>query len=51
MFIIKIMPDISNWNIDKVINISGLFLGCSSLISITDISKWNTENFNDLSIF
>ena len=27
----------------------GLFSGCSNLISLPDISKWKTNNVNDLS--
>ena len=27
---------------------SGLFFNCSSLISVPDISKWNTNNVNDM---
>ena len=26
-----------------------MFLGCSSLLSLPDISKWNTNNVNDMS--
>ena len=26
-----------------------MFDGCSSLISLPDISKWNTNNVNDMS--
>jgi len=26
----------------------GIFSGCSSLISLPDISKWNTSNINDM---
>ena len=25
-----------------------MFKGCSSLISLSDISKWNTENITDI---
>ena len=28
---------------------SGMFLGCSSLKSLPDISKWNTNNVTDMS--
>ena len=27
---------------------NGLFCGCSSLKSLTDISKWNTNNVTDM---
>ena len=43
------IPDISKWNIYKVVNIRGLFYGCSSLESLPDISKWNIDNVNDIS--
>ena len=33
-----------NWNIDTITNLSGVFSDCRSLISIPDISKWNTSN-------
>ena len=33
----------------KVTNVSYMFFGCKSLISLPDISKWNTENISDMS--
>ena len=30
-------------------NIKGMFLGCKSLLSLPDISNWNTFNANDIS--
>ena len=33
----------------KVTNVSQMFSGCKSLISLPDISKWNTENIIDMS--
>ena len=53
------LPDISNWNTSKVMNMYQMFSGCISLISLPDISKWNTskvlskndmylESFNNL---
>ena len=41
---IESLPDISNWKINNVDDLSYLFSGCSSLKSIPDISKWNIEN-------
>ena len=41
---IELLPDISNWNINNVDDLSYVFYGCSSLKSLPDISKWNTEN-------
>ena len=40
----KSLPDISNWNISNVSNISDLFRKCSSLMKLPDISKWDTSN-------
>ena len=37
------LPDISNWNIDNVFNISSMFYECSSLKSLSDLSNWNTK--------
>ena len=34
---------------DNVINMSLMFYGCSSLISLPDLSEWNTSNVNDRS--
>ena len=36
------LPDISNWNTNKVKNIFHMFYGCKSLLSLPGISKWNT---------
>ena len=40
---LSLFPDISKWNIDKVTNMNGIFMGCESLFSLPDISKWNME--------
>ena len=32
------------WNIDKVIDISYIFFGCTSLQNLPDITKWNLTN-------
>ena len=36
-------------DINNVTDISEMFKGCSSLISLPDISNWNTENINKMS--
>ena len=41
---LKILPDISEWTINNVESLEGLFYECSSLNSLPDISKWNTKN-------
>ncbi len=38
------LPDISNWIIINVKDMSNMFYECSSLLSLPDISKWNTNN-------
>ena len=35
--------------IDNVNDMSYIFDGCSSLLSLPDISKWNTNNITDMS--
>ena len=44
------LPDISKWNLSKVVNISGMFCGCTSLTYIPTISKWDTSKINNMSI-
>ena len=39
---IVFLPDISNWNISNVTDISGIFSNCRDLVSLPDISKKNT---------
>ena len=41
--------DLSFLNINNVIDIKGIFKGCSSLISLSNISEWNMTNINDIS--
>ena len=36
---LKSLPNISKWNINKVIDMSDMFDNCSSLKSLPDISK------------
>ena len=43
------LPDISKWNTQNIINISGIFYFCSSIKSLPDISKWNTQNVTNMS--
>ena len=43
------LPDISNWDISNVKDISKIFDECKSLISLPDISKWNTSNIVNMS--
>ena len=38
------LPDISNWNTEKVLKMDGMFYSCNSLIELPDISKWNLSN-------
>ena len=33
----------------NITDMSGMFSGCSSLLSLPDISKWNTNNVKDMS--
>ena len=39
---------LSKFNLNKIKNMSSMFEGCSSLISLPDISKWNMTNVNDI---
>ena len=45
------LPNISNWNTNKVIDMSHLFDNCSSLLTLPDLSKWNTSNVTNMSYF
>ena len=40
------LPDISNWNTNKVTDMRNMLDKCSSLSSLPDISKWNTIIYN-----
>ena len=46
---LKELPNISEWKITNVNNISGLFLDCSSLKYLPDISIWDTSNIKNIS--
>ena len=48
---LKTIPDISNWNIENVTNISFMFKKCTSLKYLPDISKWNTKNIIDMKFY
>ena len=41
---INYLPDISNWDTSKVIDMKYMFMGNYVLVSLSDISKWNTQN-------
>ena len=43
------LPDLSKWNISKIVNINSIFKECSSLESLPDISKWNANKVSDMS--
>ena len=34
---------LSLWNTNNITDMSGMFFNCSSLSSLPDISKWNTN--------
>ena len=42
------LPDISNWNTSKVINMMNIFYKCRSLISLSGISNWDTSNVRNM---
>ena len=42
--LISSLPDISKWNTNKIVDVSGLFYECRTLTSLPDILKWNTNN-------
>ena len=46
---LTLLPDLSNWNISNVYDISYIFKVCKSLISLPDISNWKTSNIFDMS--
>ena len=39
----KIYLDLSEWNTNNDIEMFNLFSGCSSLLSIPDLSKWEIK--------
>ena len=44
----NLLSSLKNYNFDNISNLSCMFYGCSSLISLPDLSKWNTSNINDM---
>ena len=42
------LPDISEWNTEKVIDINSMFYDSSLLEFLPDISKWNTKNVTNM---
>ena len=42
------LPDISEWNTEKVIDINSIFYDCRLLKSLPDISTWNTKNVTNM---
>ena len=44
------IPGTSNWNTNSTIDMSQLFLNCSSLKSLPDIFKWNNNIDNLIDI-
>ena len=45
---LKSLPDISDWDMTKVTNMSCMFCGCGSLELLSDISEWNTSEVTDM---
>ena len=42
------LPDISNWNVSNVSDMSSMFFGCKTLSVLPDISKWNISKVNNM---
>ena len=50
-FLVKSLPDLSQWNTSNVENMSFMFNGLHSITSLPDISNWdvsNVENMNEM---
>ena len=47
-YLLKYLPDISQWNTSNIINMRAMFAGCFLLENIPDISKWNTSNVTNM---
>ena len=45
---LKSLPDISEWDTNKVSDMSEMFNNCDSLKSFPDISKWDIKNVADI---
>ena len=46
--LLKVLPDISNWDTSNVIDMSKIFHNCKNLSLLPDISKWDTSNVIDM---
>ena len=42
------LPDTSEWNTEKVMDINSIFYDYILLKSLPDISKWNTKNVSNM---
>ena len=47
MFLFKNINSLSNWNVSKGKNFSGMFNECSSLHDIDGLKNWNISNGNN----
>ena len=47
--LVSLPSEISKWNIEDTIDISGIFKNCITLESLPDLSKWNTKSVIDVS--
>ena len=45
---LKSLPELSKWDISRVIFLNNFFSNCRELTSIPDISKWNTKNVENM---
>ena len=45
---LQFLPNISKWRIDNVIDFSFMFSESSELLSLLDISKWDTINDTEM---
>ena len=46
MSFINIFTYISKWNVSNLGNVNNMFISCYSLVSIPDLSKWNTYDIS-----
>ena len=45
---LKSLPDISNWDTNKVIDMNHMFATCETIKSLPNISKWKTNKVNNM---
>ena len=45
---LSILPDISKWDTNNVINMSLMFCNCNNLLSLPDLAEWNTNKVDDI---